>query len=94
VWAAPFALMLAVLLARNAFLFSAPEYEDADMGANSILIEQARRFTLLAGNYSREGFSHPGPAFLYVESWASRSSGRCCTSSRPPGTASSSGSTC
>jgi hypothetical protein len=61
--------MLAVLLARNAFLFSAPEYEDADMGANSILIEQARRFTLLVGNYSREGFSHPGPAFLYVESW-------------------------
>jgi len=41
VWAAPFAVMLTVLLARNAFLFSAPEYEDADMGANSILIEQA-----------------------------------------------------
>jgi hypothetical protein len=61
--------MLTVLLARNAFLFSAPEYEDADMGANSILIEQARRFTLLVGNYSREGFNHPGPAFLYVESW-------------------------
>jgi hypothetical protein len=61
--------MLSVLLARNAFLFSAPEYEDADMAANSILIEQARRFTLLVGNYSREGFNHPGPAFLYVESW-------------------------
>jgi hypothetical protein len=61
--------MLTVLLARNAFLFSAAEYEDADMGANSILIEQARRFTLLVGNYSREGFNHPGPAFLYVESW-------------------------
>ena len=29
-WAAPFALVLAVLLARNAFLFSTPEYEDAD----------------------------------------------------------------
>jgi len=69
VWAAPFALMLTVLLARNAFLFSTPEYEDADMGANSILIEQARRFTLLVGNYSREGFSHPGPAFLYVQAW-------------------------
>jgi hypothetical protein len=39
------------------------------MAANSILIEQARRFTLLVGNYSREGFNHPGPAFLYVESW-------------------------
>ena len=69
VWAAPFALMLTLLLARNAFLFTSPEYEDADMAANSILIEQARRFTLLVGNYSREGFNHPGPAFLYVESW-------------------------
>ena len=69
VWAAPFALTVTVLLARNAFLFTSGEHEDADMAANSILIEQARRFTLLVGNYSREGFNHPGPAFLYVESW-------------------------
>jgi hypothetical protein len=61
--------MLMVLLARNAFLFTTPEHESADMAANSILIEQARRFTLLVGNYSRDGFNHPGPAFLYVESW-------------------------
>ncbi len=69
VWAAPFALVLAVLLVRNAFLFSTPEYEDADMGANSILIEQARRFTLVVGHYSREHFNEPGPAFLYVQAW-------------------------
>jgi hypothetical protein len=69
VWTVPFAAVLAVLLVRNAFLFSTPEYEDADMGANSILIEQARRFTLLVGHYSREKFNHPGPAFLYVQSW-------------------------
>lgn len=69
VWTVPFAAVLAVLLARNAFLFSTPQYEDADMGANSILIEQARRFTLLVGHYSREMFNHPGPAFLYVQSW-------------------------
>ena len=68
-WAAPFALVLAVLLVRNAFLFSTPEYENADMGANSILIEQARRFSLLVGNYSREHFNPPGPAFLYVQAW-------------------------
>ena len=68
-WAFPFALVLGVLLVRNAFLFSTPEYEDADMGANSILIEQARRFSLLVGNYSREHFNHPGPAFLYVQAW-------------------------
>ncbi|HEY3880017.1 MAG TPA: hypothetical protein VGM12_15600 [Trebonia sp.] len=69
VWAAPFCVTLGVLLARNAFLFSTPEYERADMGANSILIEQARRLRLLVGNYSRKGFNHPGPAFLYVQSW-------------------------
>ena len=61
--------MLTVLLVRNAFLFSTPEYEWADMGADSILIEQARPFTLLVGNYSREGFNHPGPAFLYIQAW-------------------------
>ena len=69
VWTVPFAVVLAVLLVRNAFLFSTPEYEDADMGAYSIEIEQARRFALLVGNYSRERFSHPGPAYLYVQSW-------------------------
>jgi len=69
VWAAPFTVLLAVLLIRNAFLFTTPEYESADMAANSILIEQARRFALLVGNYSREGFNHPGPAFLYVQAW-------------------------
>jgi hypothetical protein len=69
VWTAPFAAVMVVLLARNAFLFTTPLHEDADMGANSILIEQARRFTLLVGHYSREKFNHPGPAFLYVQSW-------------------------
>jgi len=37
------------------------------MAANSILIEQARRFQLLVGNYSRLGFHHPGPAYLYIQ---------------------------
>ena len=62
-------MVFGVLLARNAFLFTTPLHEDADAGAYSILIEQARRFTLLVGNYSREKFNHPGPAFLYVQSW-------------------------
>jgi hypothetical protein len=69
VWAAPFAAVAGVLLVRNAFIFGTPLHEDADMGANSILIEQARRFTLLVGHYSRDKFHHPGPAFLYVQSW-------------------------
>jgi len=58
--------LLAVAVARNGFLFTTRLYEDADMGANSILVEQARRFALLTGNYSRERFDHPGPAFMYV----------------------------
>ena len=69
VWAAPFAAWLVVLLVRNSFLFTAAVHEDADQGADSILIEQARHFSLLVGNYSRVGFSHPGPAFMYVQSW-------------------------
>ena len=62
------AAALAVLLCvRNRFLFSTRLYEDADMGANSILVEQARHFTLLVGNYSRDHFHHPGPAYMYVK---------------------------
>ena len=68
-WAGTLAVVLGILLGRNAWLFSTPVYEDADMGAYSIQVEQARRFALLVGNYSREKFNHPGPAFLYVQAW-------------------------
>jgi hypothetical protein len=67
IWAAPFALVLAVLVIRSRFLFTDRFYEDSDSGANSILIQQAMHFTLLIGNYSREGFNHPGPAYMYVQ---------------------------
>jgi hypothetical protein len=67
VGAASLAALLAVLCVRNRFLFTTRLYEDADMGANSILIEQARHFTLLVGNYSRDHFHHPGPAYMYVQ---------------------------
>jgi hypothetical protein len=61
------AALVVLLCVRNRFLFSTRLYEDADMGANSILIEQARHFTLLVGNYSKDHFHHPGPTILYVE---------------------------
>jgi hypothetical protein len=67
VWAVPFAVLFALLCARNRFLFTTRLYEQGDAGANSILIEQARHFTLLTGNYSREHFNHPGPAYMYVQ---------------------------
>ena len=54
---------------RNRFLFTTRLYEQGDAGANSILIEQAKHFTLLVGNYSRERFNHPGPAFMYVQAF-------------------------
>src|SRR5215471_11264585 len=67
VWAVPFAVLFGVLCARNRFLFPTRLYEQGDAGANSILIEQARHFTLLVGNYSRQRFHHPGPAYMYVQ---------------------------
>ena len=67
VWAVPFTVLFAVLCVRNRFLFSTRLYEQGDAGANSILIAQAKHFTLLVGNYSREGFNHPGPAYMYVQ---------------------------
>jgi len=67
IWAIPFALLFVLLCARNSFLFSAHLYEQGDAGANSILITQAKHFTLLIGSYSREGFNHPGPAYMYVQ---------------------------
>ena len=69
VWAVPFALLFALLCVRNRFLFTTRLYEQGDAGANSILIEQAKHFTLLIGNYSRERFNHPGPAYMYVQAF-------------------------
>lgn len=59
--------LLVVLLARNGDLFTRAIYEAGDYAANSILTDQAKHFTQLTGHYSRVGFFHPGPAFLYVQ---------------------------
>ena len=67
IWVAPFAVVLAVLVVRSRFLFTTSFYEQGDAGANSILIQQAMHGRLLIGNYSREGFNHPGPAYMYVQ---------------------------
>jgi hypothetical protein len=66
VWPGTFAAMAAFLLLRSRFLFTTRLYESADPAANSILVVQAEHFTLLHGNYSREEFFHPGPAYLYL----------------------------
>ena len=67
IWVGSFALVLVVLAIRSRFLFTASFYEQGDAGANSLLIQQAMHGRLLIGNYSREGFNHPGPAYMYVQ---------------------------
>lgn len=69
VWTVPFAVLFALLCVRNRFLFTARLHEQGDAGANSILIAQARHFTLLVGNYSRERFNHPGPGYMYAQAF-------------------------
>lgn len=61
-----FLVLTAVLLIRNAYLFTTKIYENQDYAANTIAVLQAKHFQLLLGNYSKENFYHPGPAFLYV----------------------------
>jgi hypothetical protein len=61
-----FLVLAAVLLARNAYLFTTKIYENADFAANTIAVLQAKHFHLLTGDYSKDNFYHPGPAFLYV----------------------------
>jgi hypothetical protein len=46
--------------------FIKPIFEDGDFAANSLRIAKAMEFREVHGNYSRWGFSHPGPAFFYV----------------------------
>jgi hypothetical protein len=58
---------LAVLVVRNREVLFTHQWEDTDYALNSILIDRARHFRLLYGNYSRFGFYHPGPALLYVQ---------------------------
>jgi hypothetical protein len=56
-----------LLCFRNRYVFSLAIREDGDFAANAILIQRAAHFHQLVGEYSRVGFNHPGPAFLYVE---------------------------
>ncbi len=65
-WLGSFLVLTATLLVRNAYLFSTKIYENLDFAANTIAVLQAKHFHLLTGNYSKEGFYHPGPAFLYA----------------------------
>ena len=57
-------LVLVVLVVRNQEVLFHRQWEEGDFALNSILIDRARHFRLLVGNYSRFEFNHPGPALL------------------------------
>jgi len=69
VFVASFLVLAVLLVVRNRALFAVRVDEQGDAAANSILTIQAKHFALLVGNYSRLGFAHPGPAFLYVQAF-------------------------
>lgn len=62
-----FTLVVAILLVTNWGIIDAVHIEIGDFAANSVLTLRAKRLALLIGHYSRMGFSHPGPALLYVQ---------------------------
>lgn len=49
-----------------AYYFEAPLFPVGDFAANDLLVVEAKRLALLHGHYSRMGFFHPGPYFLYA----------------------------
>jgi hypothetical protein len=61
-----FALLLWPLIVLHDFYFNAPLYTVGDFAANELLVLDAKHFTLLHGHYSRIGFFHPGPYYLYA----------------------------
>lgn len=58
-------IFMAIFVSQNKEIFNL-NLEIGDFAANSLLVYDAKSFNLLVGNYSRVGFNHPGPAFLYV----------------------------
>jgi hypothetical protein len=61
-----FALIALALCVLTRHVIAQSIYESSDFAANSLLIQEAKHFRLLTGNYSRVDFHHPGPALLYI----------------------------
>jgi hypothetical protein len=59
-------IICGVLAANTSFYFSNVYLPWSDYAANDILVEGAQHSLLLHGNYSRVGFYHPGPFFLWL----------------------------
>jgi len=65
-WMIIYLAIVVVIISSGYFAISVAVNEIGDFAANSLLIQEAKSFGLLVGNYSRVGFNHPGPAILYV----------------------------
>jgi hypothetical protein len=65
IFGALFFISLILLVFANRFAIYNSTIEIGDAAANSILVNAAKDFSLLTGNYSRLGFNHPGPFILY-----------------------------
>lgn len=59
-------LVSAALVIANWHAIAVVNTEIGDFSANSLLVLEAKRASLLSGHYSRFGFFHPGPVLLYV----------------------------
>lgn len=62
-----FGVVAAALIFRNQWIFHVTVLEHTDYAANSILVDKAMAGEWLVGHYSRFGFYHPGPFFLYLQ---------------------------
>lgn len=59
------ALVAWPIISLSGLYLSDPLYPHTDFAANHLLVLEAKDFNLLHGHYSRYGFHHPGPFFLY-----------------------------
>jgi uncharacterized membrane protein YhaH (DUF805 family) len=50
IWALPAAVLFAVLVSQNTFLFTTSLYEQSDSAADSILVRKAMHLDLLVGH--------------------------------------------
>jgi hypothetical protein len=62
-----FCVVVVEMLSMNlSSVFSRSVVEQGDISANALAIRDAKALSRITGNYSRYGFDHPGPFFLYV----------------------------
>jgi hypothetical protein len=62
----PFAVALVVAFVAQRTLFQDPVQAWGDSAINGLSVLRAKHLEQLVGNYSRVGFHHPGPGYMYL----------------------------